>query len=232
MTITLTDGETVFEIANGHDRTARVAEFLRGSLAQITQETQRCRALWVTGFPERASRVFDLPVPVVFPSCETHEAALMQAVTVPVSCPRGGVLALASGAESVSFSQAWLSSVTFENLGVRNLFTFSFRVIDPSVTTFSTLAQMDSRYIANLSAITGLTGGGATKLDGLTTTDVSVGFCTFLPALVIGSVATPKMMHLVTGTDAENADPAAGVIIIRPDDYDGSTNAKVWREKL
>jgi hypothetical protein len=73
---------------------------------------------------------------------------------------------------------------------------------------------------------------GETKLDGLTTADVAVGFTAFLPALLISSIAVAKMFQLVTGTDAENADPTAGTLIIRPDDYNASTNAKVWKEKL
>jgi len=229
---TLTNGETIFEISNGSDRTLRVADRSRLALQQETQVVTRARAEWPAAFPERASSALSFSIPVTFPPCASLEAALLEAHMIPQQCPRGGVLTCQYGETLITYSQAWRTGITAEPRGVTNLFNFAFQAVNPAFAELSPLAQMDSRYIANLSAITGLTGGGATKLDGLVTADVSVGFCAFLPALVIGSVATPKMMHLVAGTDTENADPAAGVIIIRPDDYDGSTNAKVWREKL
>jgi hypothetical protein len=90
-------------------------------------------------------------------------------------------------------------------------------------------AQMDARYVANLHTITGLTGGTATDLDGYTTTDVAAGFTAFiLPT--IGGVVQPKTFRLIAGTTAENTDPTAGLLVVRPDDYHASTNAKVWVE--
>ena len=67
--------------------------------------------------------------------------------------------------------------------------------------------------------ITGYTGGGATNLDGLATINRSV------PSLLAFDHASygGKVFKLRAGTDAE-ASPA----IIRPDDYNASTNAKVW----
>lgn len=74
--------------------------------------------------------------------------------------------------------------------------------------------------------ITGLTGGGATHLDGIPTADGGMGdggSCVLL--VVIGGAAS--LYQLVSGTDAEAA-PG----IIRPDDYDSIDNAKVWRRVL
>ena len=67
--------------------------------------------------------------------------------------------------------------------------------------------------------ITGYTGGGTTNLDGLATINRSV------PSLLAFDHASygGKVFKLRAGTDAE-ASPA----IIRPDDYNASTNAKVW----
>lgn len=67
-------------------------------------------------------------------------------------------------------------------------------------------------------AITGLTGGGATKLDGLTT----AGKANLLVILHISSELQDWL--LLTGTDAE--DSANG--IVRPDDYATTTNEQIW----
>ncbi len=66
--------------------------------------------------------------------------------------------------------------------------------------------------------ITGLTGGGATKLDGITTVGVAVGRVQL--ALIEGQLYAHDLR---SGTTAES-DPS----IIRPDDYHASTNAKYW----
>jgi hypothetical protein len=70
-----------------------------------------------------------------------------------------------------------------------------------------------------LSGVTGLTGGGATNLDGVLTVDVTV---PHLYALVIGS--SSQLWILQAGTNAE--DVAGGVV--RPDDFHATTNAKVF----
>jgi len=67
--------------------------------------------------------------------------------------------------------------------------------------------------------ITGLTGGGATKLDGITT----AGKASLLATLYLASELQDWL--LFTGTDAE--DSAAG--IVRPDDYAATTNEQVWK---
>lgn len=72
-------------------------------------------------------------------------------------------------------------------------------------------------------AITALTGGLATTLDGIATVRRSVGLCVWTD--LSGSVA---LWRLVAGTDASN--PGGG--IVRPADYNASTNAKVWKEVL
>lgn len=68
-------------------------------------------------------------------------------------------------------------------------------------------------------AITGLTGGGSTKLDGL----ITAGKSSLLTTLYVSGELQDWL--LLAGTDAENA--AAG--IVRPDDYHASTNAQVWK---
>jgi len=76
-----------------------------------------------------------------------------------------------------------------------------------------------------LKDVVGYTGGGSTKLDGLPTVSLSV------PRLyAFKSTTAPTGLHfyqLRAGTDAE-ASPG----IIRPDDYDGTDNAKVFEAVL
>jgi hypothetical protein len=231
MTWTLTSGETVFEISNGRTRSVRVADRIRLSLQQQTDVVTRTRAAWPTAFPDRAASTLSFAIPVTFPPCASLQAAMLEAHQVPTQCPRGGVLTCEDESTLITYSQAWRTSIEVTPLGVTNQFTFNFQAINPDFTR-STLGLLNMNYVANLYLITGLTGGGSSKLDGYTTTDVTVGFTAFLPALLISSIAVPKMMQLVTGTDAENADPSAGMIIIRPDDFHASTNPKVWKEKL
>jgi hypothetical protein len=73
----------------------------------------------------------------------------------------------------------------------------------------------------NYDFITGLTGGGSTNLDGLATASGALPVA-HLAALDLGNGL--ECWRLIAGTNAEDA--AAGYV--RPDDYDGTTNAKVW----
>ncbi len=69
--------------------------------------------------------------------------------------------------------------------------------------------------------ITGLTGGGATKLDGIPTLDLTV------PVMVMVYLSAElQFWRLNSGTDAESS-PS----IIRPDDY-ATGNHKIWTRVL
>lgn len=67
---------------------------------------------------------------------------------------------------------------------------------------------------------TALTGGGAGALDAIETVDLDVG----VRAIVVATLNV-SIYRLVAGTDAESS-PS----VIRPDDYDGVTNQKVWKK--
>lgn len=71
-----------------------------------------------------------------------------------------------------------------------------------------------------LPTVTGYIGGGATKLDGVTTVGVPVNTLYAFKHSTDGGL----FYILVAGTDAE-ASPS----VIRPDDYNGTTNAKVFK---
>jgi Head domain of trimeric autotransporter adhesin len=79
-------------------------------------------------------------------------------------------------------------------------------------------------FIQNRWEITGLTGGTAVTLDGIPT-EITSG--EVIPTnAIVAVVISGSLSHyqLVAGTDAESSPD-----VIRPDDYDGSTNARVWK---
>lgn len=86
-----------------------------------------------------------------------------------------------------------------------------FRVTRPTV----------AGNVINAFAIAGLTGGSG-QLDGLTTADGRYPIGT---VLLLSYGAAAQMWQLYTGTDASNA-PAG---VVRPTDFDPSSNAKVWK---
>lgn len=137
MKITLTDGDTVFEIANGLDRNARVSEDWRPSMTQQTPESVRCRAGHPTAFPERAVRVMQVKIPVMFPACETSEEAIMQSMMIPAQCPKGGVLKVYHLGNEVTYPQAWIEGeIGCENINIRNLFTFPVKGVNPTAVSY------------------------------------------------------------------------------------------------
>ncbi len=225
----LTSGATIFTISDGIGRLYQTVERLGVDLKQTTQVAQSMRSAWPRAFPDRATRELSFELPVIFPPCASLDAAFVQAQDIPVQCPNGGVLTGQLDAELRTYSQAWINDVRVEPLGVRNKFIFAISAINPTSTTLSLLAQMDSRYVANLSAITGLTGGGSTNIDALVTVDVPVGFVAFCSPVIRG-IAQPKHFKLTAIATAQNLDPTAGALKVRPLDYDATTNIKFWIE--
>lgn len=99
---------------------------------------------------------------------------------------------------------------------------------DP-VESYLNTAQSDARYSAMgitsadyRSTFAGLTGGTATDLDSIVTATLATGY---LVAVIIAGAL--RFYRLEAGTDAE-ASPGT----IRPDDYAGSTNEKIWKQVL
>ncbi len=92
---------------------------------------------------------------------------------------------------------------------------------DTSTTAYLTLAAFLTGAVHPRPDITALTGGGATSLDGQTTaaSTLPTGYTVLLSYGRVG-----QTWQLIAGTDAES--PSTGVV--RPDDYDASTNARIW----
>lgn len=231
MKATLTDGETIFILGHLPADGERVLGPMALTMNQQTPTTTRLRADFLTGFKSRGTRAFSFNLSVTMPPCASLEDAAIELFQHPINCPKGGILDLEEGSQRVRFATAWLQGdIIATSMGLTNLFTFPFQANEPDVTTLSPLAQMDSRFVLNLPAITGLTGGTSSKLDSLVTTDVDTGTIIFV-LITLSSIVTPKHFQLVAGADAEQADPDAGLIVIRPEDYHGTTNAKVWKER-
>jgi len=78
--------------------------------------------------------------------------------------------------------------------------------------------------ILSYPSVTALTGGGATALDGQST------FALGSPVIVTSTIVVltygrvGQWWKLIAGTDAEST----GTGVVRPDDYDASTNARIW----
>ena len=78
-------------------------------------------------------------------------------------------------------------------------------------------------YIHYDTAHTGLTGGTAADLDVVVTTSLAAGYS----YKVIGTDEIERTYELVAGTDAE-----VSPWVVRPDDYAGTTNEKVWVQRF
>ncbi len=102
-------------------------------------------------------------------------------------------------------------------------------VVDPAAlvptpsASYLTAAQVNLAFVQNRYAVTGLTGGG-TALDGITTGTSAAPTVQTESLVAIEISSTISFYELVTGTDAESSPD-----VIRPDDYNGSTNARVWK---
>ena len=144
-----------------------------------------------------------------------------------LDCNTRGFLQLLNGAVAV---QTVLELEVTDSGGNRATFaqipiTIRNEVIDeqsmvPSpLADYSTTVEVQNQFVQNRSSLTGLTGGGATNLDGIATVSATVGW---LVALDVSNVLS--LYRLESGTDAESSPD-----IIRPDDYAATTNEKIWR---
>ena len=106
---------------------------------------------------------------------------------------------------------------------VRNEGITSASVIPTPLPSYLTAEESRLAFLQNRYSVTGLTGGGS-SLDGVatgTTANPTVATNSFVAIVVSG---TAYLYQLVTGTNSESSPD-----VIRPDDYDGSTNARVWK---
>lgn len=215
-------------LADGENRTCKVASGLVPSGEQGVEVLEFLRAEWALPVA-RGNRVLTLPLIIEIPPFASFGAALVGGLTYFANLPAEGPLVIAEGANQVTFTDAVCArcKVVDSIEGLSHAVALQFICGAPDFITLSPLAQMDIRNKGNLYAITQLTGGTATDLDGQTTTDVTVGFqCeVFVPVGGLNQLCT---FRLKAGTDATNTDPDAGPIIVRPTDFNAGTNAKIW----
>lgn len=145
-----------------------------------------------------------------------------------LSCNTVGLLDLLAGAASVTtkieveIADPSGNRRSYGQVAIRIL----NEVIDESALVptplpdYLTSVETHAQFVQNRSAVTALTGGG-TALDGIITAAGAVSTGSRAD-VTIGTVA--YLYQLQAGTDAESS-PA----IIRPDDYNGATNARVWK---
>lgn len=130
--------------------------------------------------------------------------------------PRGGWLCL-----QISVTDPSGNSVTYALLRV----FVEWRVVASPTTltpdTYTTTSAFLLGAIHPRTSITGLTGGGAASLDGIVTVNnaLPTGY-----TLLLSYGRVMQVWQLIAGTDAES--PSTGVV--RPDDYNASTNARIW----
>lgn len=139
----LITSDTTFEIANGDDRLSRVEASADGSLSQQTQVSAPHRAAWPTAFPDRAQRSIELSIPVTFPPCESLDAAHLESLTLPASCPKGGILIGHEAGDGVEYPQAWITGISFRRIGVTNTFVFNLQAVNPAPVSYYTDASGD-----------------------------------------------------------------------------------------
>ena len=211
----------------GYDRADGWLTRLTIAGEQAAQISRPVRADYATPYA-RGGRLHTITLTITPPPAASSEAALSALLLYFSTLPQSGALVIGEDALQVTWPDAVLTNFAPPpRRGLANEYPLSFIAGANSSTTLSTLATMNTAYVWNLPGITGLTGGGATKLDGLITADVAVG-CAALITPTISGLIVPKTFRLAAGTTAENADPTAGALVIRPDDYNAGTNAKVW----
>lgn len=94
----------------------------------------------------------------------------------------------------------------------------------PDANEEATEIWLNDRAIRYLPLVVGLTGGGATKLDGRVVDSTMEGDAVCL--VDAGSSNVLRTYELVAGTDAESSPD-----VIHPDNFHASTNAFVWKQR-
>lgn len=201
---------------------------------QVNQISRPVRAEYVSLYA-RGGRAHSIEIIFRPPPAVSYDAAAESLSLYFAGLPQQGDLVLTNGSLARTFPAACLEAFTPPpRTGISLEFPLKFVAGAVTYQTLSPLALMDSRYVANLAVITGLTGGTAADLDALVTADVAVGFVAFVTPTIAG-IAQPKHFRLITdpdpGVTVTNTDPTAGALIVRPLDYDEDENAKIWSEQ-
>lgn len=181
-------------------------------MSTITINTQ---SLFGTAFPQCVVEFTPLSTPYI-----AGEVLVLSGPRQFTLASNGtGVIDLLAGSYTVVFKGIPLNEDSF-TVGIPNddaTYTFVER-INAGAAVLTPIASMGSTNGAAF-GITDLVGGGATKLDGYVT--VGKGSLLFFVNSVVYSFG---LWEKIAGTSAEDV----GNGIIRPDDYNASTNAFIW----
>ena len=138
--------------------------------------------------------------------------------------PQQGDLVLLSGTRERTFADACLESFTPPpRRGVSNEYPVKFIAGAVTSRTRSRLGIMSADY-PNVLPLTALTGGATNSLDAEVTTDVATGRMVNFYLEESGVLAPHQWVLRPWGEESEDA--AAGRVL--PDDFNESTNAKIW----
>lgn len=118
-------------LADGVSREHRVAAQESFSLNQQNQTSLPGRAAWNNFFHSRAARSINLNYPVTLAPCATLGEAAIQARTVAVDCPKGGILYEHQEGEAVIYEDAQVTSIQVERSGVTNVVRYSLEAKNP-----------------------------------------------------------------------------------------------------
>lgn len=110
----------------------------------------------------------------------------------------------------------WLGTITFKADVTRG--------VEPAIPIYTLQPTTQGTYPRVRADLTGLTGGAETDLDGVVTYADGVAAIPTNTVFMLTYGRILQLWQLIAGTDAEA--PSNGVV--RPDDYDGTTNARIW----
>ncbi len=155
----------------------------------------------------------------------TTKLALANDATLNIAVANGSATGVTPSATSVN-SVAGVAGVAGTPSTALGQFAFgpwgfaqSISVNPPVWQLLNNAEQIDYKIIHYDRLITDLTGGGGSNLDGIPTVNLAPGRI----QTVVNLLGAQAFYILSVGTTAENAP-----LFVRPDDYDGVTNAKVW----
>lgn len=189
--------------------------FVDGTISETTAANQTARyALTGLAVGDIIEQTDDTSFWIVVDADELDNAAGWErAPELPLVELIGEVEATAAGAE---FTSQTLTFVVHNDV---------IRGSEGTPTSGSPSYPTPAQSIVARLDITALTGGAATALDGIATAGINLTTDPTLYAVAISGAL--GLYRLEAGTDAE-ASPG----IIRPDDYHGTTNARVWKQVL
>ena len=190
---------------------------------QVNQVSRPTRAEYVTLYA-RAARQHSIEIVFRPPPAADFDAAAEALCLYFAELPQQGDLVLLNGVRERTFPDACVESFSPPpRRGVSNEFPVKFIAGAVNTRTRSRLGAMNANY-PNVLPLTALTGGATNSLDAEATTDVATGRMVNFYLNESGVLAPHQWVLMPWGEESEDA--AAGRVI--PDDFNETTNPKIW----